>query len=404
MFRIKNKSHRKYELARLRAERFRVARRQLSRVEHHNDVILNVEHVASSTSEGTIQCNNDIESYTVTCSSQLDHEPEYEEQYDEPVMVAEPMVGDLELMEQRNRSISVETSDNEQFVNLTISSDSTESEVLSDVIDDFDEVEEIRQWALMNPPIPHARLEQLMSILRRHCYPQLPKTAKTFLGTTSTNYEVENFESDGEFVYLGIRKNLEKCFNCELHEMNEIELLINVDGVPLFKSSKKQLWPILCQVFSIPNRYKPFPVAIYCGNTKPSDLEHYFNKFIDEINELQATGLTVNNHLYNVSIKAFVCDRPARSLLKCMKNHGGYYACERCTIKGVRHKNRIVYPLIGQYEPRTDLSFRNQSNPEHHLGVSPLIRINPQIDLVSQFVMDSMHLLFLGVMKKLLEC
>lgn len=121
--------------------------------------------------------------------------------------------------------------------------------------------------------MPHARLESLMDILRQRCYPDLPKTAKTFLGTSSVQYEIENFGTDEEFVYLGLQANLDKCINSQLNESNKIELLINVDGVPLFKSSRKQLWPILCLVFTQHSYYQPFPVAIFCGNGKPSSLE-----------------------------------------------------------------------------------------------------------------------------------
>lgn len=242
-----------------------------------------------------------------------------------------------------------------------------------------------------------------MDILRPQ-YPNLPKSAKTFLGTNRCQYEIETFEQDEEFVYFGIQANLEKITNIKFHETSEIELLINIDGVPLFKSSKKQLWPILCQVFSHFNGYKPFVVAIFCGNNKPSDTERYLAKFIEEINRLQDSGIKINNRFFTISIKAFICDRPARSLLKSMKNHGGYYACERCTVSGIRHKKRTVYPLLNDSEPRTNESFRNQSNPEHHIGKSPLLLIEPEIDFVKHFVLDSMHLLFLGVTKKLLDC
>ncbi|XP_074096108.1 LOW QUALITY PROTEIN: uncharacterized protein LOC141525491 [Cotesia typhae] len=242
-----------------------------------------------------------------------------------------------------------------------------------------------------------------MDILREQ-YPDLPKSAKTFLGTNTTEHKIKNFGQDEEFVYFGIRTNLEKCINIKLHETRDIKLLINVDGLPLFKSSRKQLWSILCQVFSLHNYYKPFPVAIYCGHSKPSDVDRFFAKFIEEVNELQDTGIMISNNLFNITIKGFVCDRPARSLLKCMKNHGGYYDCERCTVKGQRYKKRTVYPLTNNCQPRSDESFRNQSNSKHHIGTSPLLLIEPKIDLVNQFVLDPIHLLLLGAMKKLLEC
>lgn len=50
---------------------------------------------------------------------------------------------------------------------------------------------------------------------------------------------------------------------------------------------------------------------------------------------------------------------------------------------------------------RTDESFRNREQPEHHEGTSPLERLGT--GLVSQFRLDAMHLLYIGVFKRLLH-
>jgi len=52
------------------------------------------------------------------------------------------------------------------------------------------------------------------------------------------------------------------------------------------------------------------------------------------VNQLQNKGILVDNHLLQVHIKAFICHTPARALLKYVKGHGGYWACERCTVRG----------------------------------------------------------------------
>lgn len=44
-----------------------------------------------------------------------------------------------------------------------------------------------------------------------------------------------------------------------------------------------------------------------------------------------------------------------------------------------------------------------QEQPEHHIGVSPLLEIKPPIDIIHKFVLDFMHLCCIGIMKKLLE-
>lgn len=81
----------------------------------------------------------------------------------------------------------------------------------------------------------------------------------------------------GEFVYMGISFGLESCIN-NFHEGN-IELIINIDGLPLTRSAGKCFWPILCKVHYIPDIYKPFIVAIYCGNSKPKNLSKYLRVY-----------------------------------------------------------------------------------------------------------------------------
>lgn len=168
----------------------------------------------------------------------------------------------------------------------------------------------------------------------------------------------------------------------------------------LFSNQVQSNYGLSCAKFFTILTYKTFSVAIICGNNKPRNVFKYLEKFINEINHLQQSGIIVNNRQFYVSIKAFICDRPARAFLKCIIGHGGYWTCERCTVKGIRKSNRIIYPITDT-EPRTDTSFRAQSNAEHHIGMSPLLDIEPPINLIYQFPLDSMHLVYLGVMKKL---
>ncbi|EFN60872.1 hypothetical protein EAG_16021, partial [Camponotus floridanus] len=159
-------------------------------------------------------------------------------------------------------------------------------------------------------------LRWFIKYITTHLTYELPKSSKTFLQTTSENYKIEKLDENdnGLFVYFGLT-SLVKYLNPDLH-LNLIELIINVDGLPLFKSSSISFWPILCKIFHQPDVYKPFPVAIYCGNQKPENTQKYFEKFVEEINLLQSEGINVNNKVFQVRIKAFICDRPARSFIK----------------------------------------------------------------------------------------
>ena len=135
-------------------------------------------------------------------------------------------------------------------------------------------------------------------------------------------------------------------------------------------------------------------------------------KFVDEINELLRDGIQISERHFNVSLKCIVCDTPARAFIKSTVGHGGKYACERCTIQGTKFEEteegerinlgRTVYPDT-DCEKRTDTSFRNMTQREHHYNISPLTRITPKINMITAFILDFMHLCCLGIMKKLIS-
>ena len=97
----------------------------------------------------------------------------------------------------------------------------------------------------------------------------------------------------------------------------------------------------------------------------------------------------------------FIADRAPRAFLKGIKGYTAYYACERCIVEGYYLQNRVIYQSV-ECERRTNKSFREFKNSQHHNEVSPLIFINPPIDMIGDFPLEEMHLVFLGVMKKLL--
>lgn len=265
--------------------------------------------------------------------------------------------------------------------------------------DQHDEVEKLRQWAVTSG-IPHVKLDELLQILRKRLLPELPKSSKTFLKTSSAEYSIQKFGNKSEFVYFGVASYLKTNINIACHKEDNVELLINIDGIPLFASSSKQFWPILGMIYHKVIPYKPFPIAIYVGDQKPSDVNKYLEQFLLEMNTLQSDGIVISKKLFKISIKAFICDRPARSFIKNVKNHGGYFACERCEVKGERVDGRTVY-LETSSPLRNHQNFIEQSNQEHHTGLSPLLALN-NCDMIKMFLLDFMHLTCLGIMKKML--
>ena len=189
----------------------------------------------------------------------------------------------------------------------------------------------------------------------------------------------------------------------ETHTSDVIELLVDVDGMPVTQSGIKGMWITACKIHFNPDIYQPFPVAVFYGRTKPASADVYLEELINELNELLSNGVEISGKHFNVSMKCFVCDTPARAFLKCTVGHTGKYACERCTVQGTKKSVKsTVYPSVNAPE-RTDESFRNMCQPGHHHQPSPVCRIHPEINIIFTFVLDFMHLCLLGVMKKLIE-
>ncbi|KAJ8669998.1 hypothetical protein QAD02_001257 [Eretmocerus hayati] len=270
-----------------------------------------------------------------------------------------------------------------------------------------DEVQELKYWVVKNR-IAMSHTDELLVILRRRLLPELPASSKTFLQTSSACYLIEEMlDADsllGEFVYFGIEEGLQACVNPELHPDQVIDLDFNIDGVKIKKSSLKQLWPCLCRVYykKMPQVYKPFPVLAFYGNKKPKDLKMYFHKFINEMNRLSRTGIRIKGRLFKIRIRRFINDTPARDMVKCTSGHSSLNGCSRCDTVAVKIDDNIVYLYVGN--PRTNDDFRSFKDINHHLlEISPLIALHPPIDMILAFILDIMHLFYLGIMLRLFQ-
>ena len=267
-----------------------------------------------------------------------------------------------------------------------------------DDLSDSDLGEVLADW-VKQYNIPSTAVNGLLSILHRY-HPGLPLESRTLLHT-SRNATFRSMPGGGTYSHIGITKNLQDIFEanpddaCFSHQ--HLKIQINVDGLPIFKSSTVQLWPILGILKGMLCE-KPFTIGIYCGNQKPCNVHEYFAEFIDEFKQLQHAGLQLGDRQYCVSVHSFVCDAPARSFVKQTKLHSGYSACERCVQKG-QWINKVVYPETDAPR-RTDISFDELADKSHHNGPSPLQGLG--IPLVTLFCLDYMHLVCLGIMRKLL--
>ena len=252
---------------------------------------------------------------------------------------------------------------------------------------------DLRDWACRNK-CTRNQVNELLSILRSNGHPELPVDSRTLIQTPREIKTVE--KCGGQYIYIGIKKNILNCL-AQYDDFQEetIELRINIDGIPLYKSSGLQAWPILGAFHDS----HPFLIAIFCGSKKPSNCDDFLQDFLQEYEDLKIQHLTFRGKQYKIKIHSVLCDAPARQFLKCVKGHSGYFSCERCEIEGERVEFRMVF-LSTSESLRTDPVFDIFGYPNHQSRISPLI--DAGIKCIKQFPLDYMHILCLGVVR--VEC
>ena len=143
----------------------------------------------------------------------------------------------------------------------------------------------IANWALLHN-VPHSTIERLLDGLRP-LIPDLPKTVRTLLATP-TNIKCKNVEGGGTYCYFGIEKGIHNAVANKLHKLiqhQSLTLHVNVDGMPPFRSSPLQIWPITALMKELPGN-RPFLIGIFCGKSKPPSLSEYLSDFVTKMRAL----------------------------------------------------------------------------------------------------------------------
>ena len=251
----------------------------------------------------------------------------------------------------------------------------------------------LQYWAVTKG-ITQASLRILLRILHQY-HPELPLDPRTLL-STGTVKGIIPLDGGGFYYHFGVGTGTKRWLDGVQHHERVIVIQFNIDGLPIFRSSRIQLWPILAMVKACNMKTKPFICALYMGKQKPPVI--FMDNFVSEMKSLMDNGLDHNGQHYHVQIDCFVCDAPARCLVKQTKLYSGYCGCDQCTQQGV-YDGRMTFPEIG-HPPRTDESFRNRAQQDHHVGDSPLEML--ELDMCTKFPLDYMHCVLLGCMKKIL--
>ncbi len=251
----------------------------------------------------------------------------------------------------------------------------------------------LKEWAISNN-INHAQFSELLKVLRKHsCHHDFPSDSRSVIKANKSTVSVFPV-NPGKYCHLEFSSKIKSLYNTT--KTSPLYLQIGIDGLPIYKSSNIQFWPILGFLVGISK--EPFAIGIYSGNKKPESVNEFLNAFVDEFIKLKNDLLLENKHLFLHSV---ICDAPAKSYVKGIKGHTGYFGCDKCEVEG-EHKNYRMTFTDTAARKRTNQTFRSRQNEDHHLRDSILERVE-SLDMIKCFPCDYMHLICLGVIRKFIQ-
>ena len=126
-------------------------------------------------------------------------------------------------------------------------SDSNESSYLLDNSDETSLEDRLVNW-VNTFNVKHNAVDSLLKFLKGTGHPNLPSTARSLLSTTRV---VDTQVKSGmQYLHYPLEDILLRNFLSYPPSAREnveiLELALNIDGIPLFKSSRSSLWPVLC--------------------------------------------------------------------------------------------------------------------------------------------------------------
>lgn len=267
-------------------------------------------------------------------------------------------------------------------------------------------------WAIENR-ISHQGVRSLLTWMASNRIEGLPKDPRTLLKTPRTVDITASMHGKEKhyFFHFGLIKTLEHLLKHTLDMVDSdtvLKLQLNIDGMPPYKSTGTQIWPILGILHSDTLKSPVFCLSVHYGGTKPKDVISLLGPLLLEyarglVDNEDYAEFDIHGRTVKLKITTVICDAPARAFIKQMKAYNGKCGCDKCEAEGKHIAKRHSFMELDAAR-RTDESFRDRRNPEHHhnkITRSPFEMV--EMGMVSQFPVDYMHAVLCGVMKKLLQ-
>lgn len=202
-----------------------------------------------------------------------------------------------------------------------------------------------------------------------------------------------------------------------------ITLTVSTDGAVVYRSTKeKSLWPIQFFINEISLKYRFKRKNMICAAFsfgKTPDMATFFKCFIEELNKINTDGgITFrmkSGELCKVKVFLFLvtADAPAKSDILNKVHHSGRGGCPYCEHNGtvLPGKTQVLYCNRDCARLRDNETTRASMMEAHfsgkrvngYHGLSPLLALDYAFDMVLQIVIDQMHFMDIGVIKRLLN-
>lgn len=200
-----------------------------------------------------------------------------------------------------------------------------------------------------------------------------------------------------------------------------LNLLFTLDGCPLSKSSKQDLYPMILYIDNFQSQFQmeKFPIhktlTLFTRDSAKNNYRQVIAPLLDELREIGEEGFETNwSKRTAIKIKLIIADSKVRAMLMNFLPHNGRFPCHRCEIE-LQPNSLFPLPVSNQLKLRrtSDIpvyiealrkqqaAARNKTQRNlltNYRGVKgPSLLAELNLDLVNVVILDIMHLVFLGV-------
>ena len=207
------------------------------------------------------------------------------------------------------------------------------------------------------------------------------------------------------------------CQDLEFFKHKEhLGVIINTDGVSLFKSSKSSVWPVYLEIANLPVHLRfrhdnTVICGLYVGERKPS-MELLLKPVMRSIDHLHCIGFPFKcpegTTTVRVKLLFGVFDLIAKAQVLNMKQFNGAYGCSVCL-----HPGKTGTTCVRTYPPGTTYPMRTVADIDNAIeegkrcgnivrGIKGISPFSGYMDLVKAIPVDYMHCVNEGVVKSLL--